>query len=579
VVRVAGVWHGGGIDGDCRAGDASVSCPTGSGTVTATRGKTAADVVLSFTATADVTIEALGLDGAATLPGATSMLSNGFQSWSDSGVLALSPALSDDELEKELARRGDDEVLRDGRGLSWQVSFVGGGKSTLLVGASTAAHLRPWAAIGQADGGDLRIRVGTGGGGASITVPSGTTITGETLRVELGTDPHALLEHYAAALPTRRAQVKPPADVGWNSWYELWDGVAEADVRANATLAAQVLTPYVPAGQKLRITVDDGWEKAWGDWTPNAKFPSGLDGLAHDLTAQGFAMGVWLAPLLASEKSDVYVAHPDWFLPDATYQHAKNGTMRILDVTHPDAAAHLSQAISTIVGWGYSLLKIDFLFAGTWDAKRHGTATGMEAYEQALATIRKAAGESTVLVAVGAPAQPTLTHVDGWRVGPDIALETSGPSWPLVAAEARTLAARYPFCLATLCDADPPLLRKLTEDEVSAGGWVASFAGGALFLSDDLRKLDLARVAWGLDAARGSFAASGKPSVPVDLFSDTPPTTLTNVILDLVKRTSSAVLPRQWKTPDGKTVALVVGEDPVTIGATTIPAHAARVLP
>ena len=62
--------------------------------------------------------------------------------------------------------------------------------------------------------------------------------------------------------------------------------------------------------------------------------------------------------------------HPEWFLPEASFTHLAHGKMRILDVT-PDAADKLRTDIQHLVSSGFDLLKIDFLFAGTYTSPRH----------------------------------------------------------------------------------------------------------------------------------------------------------------------------------------------------------------
>lgn len=39
------------------------------------------------------------------------------------------------------------------------------------------------------------------------------------------------------------------------------------------------------------VQIDDGWEQMVGDWTPNAKFPSGMRSLAGRITDAGFRAG------------------------------------------------------------------------------------------------------------------------------------------------------------------------------------------------------------------------------------------------------------------------------------------------
>ncbi|MCC7537845.1 MAG: alpha-galactosidase, partial [Deltaproteobacteria bacterium] len=421
-----------------------------------------------------------------------------------------------------------------------------------------------------------------GATGERVSLGAGAEARGEPFHVEIAGDVRAAVTRWSDALPARTPLGAPLAvELGWNSWYELWDGVDEQAVRDNAARAAEVLGPWARDGRVIRIVVDDGWQVRWGEWEPNAKFPSGLDGLARDLRADGFRMGVWLAPLLVDADSALVAEHPDWFVGDASYVHAKNGEMRILDVTHPDAADHLAGVIRRLVGWGYDLLKIDFLFAGTFEGERREDVTGMEAYARALSIVREAAGEETLLLAVGAPDVASLPWADAWRAGPDIALEPFGPSWPFVTNEARALGARWPICRRVACDGDPPLLRGLTEPEVSAGAWVAAFAGGAFFLSDDLRSLDDARLPWGLDDARVGVALAGEPSVPADPFPESPPDALVNALTDHFGRdhASTHVVPRIWTLPSGGRVALNTGDSDLVVETTTVPPRSVVPLP
>ena len=582
-VRVAGAWHGAGADGSCTLAAAALSCPAGKAGTVSVRLDDATSTV-ELVAGEATYVEALGLVGTLSLAGANAWLSNGWQSWSQSGVVALGAPASDATLDAASRARGDDEVLREGHELSWQYTFVGAALpdgspgASFFAGATSAARFKPWARAYLVDG-TIGVELTSGGSGESVAVAAGDAVAGEPFELALGDGLEAMLARYAEAVPTRRSAVAPAAEAGWNSWYELWDGVDETAVRQNAALAVEILLPRLPAQTTLRIVVDDGWQVAWGDWTPNAKFPSGLDGLAADLGSDGFAAGVWLAPLLAAPDSQVYTDHPDWFLAGATYAHPKHGALRVLDVTNPAAAAHLASVIGTIVGWGYGLLKIDFLFAGTFEAPRYERATGMEAYALALDIIRTAAGEDTLLVAVGAPGVPSFGYVDAWRVGADIAFENTGAAWPFVPNQARSLAARWPLCRLTLCDADPVILRTLDREEIETGAHVVALAGGALFLSDDLRVLPDERRSWGLDSDRVARALGAEPTVPLDPFPPVPPQTLTNVVVDLVTQKTTELVPTRWRTPSGARLGVNVSDAPVDIEGVGVPAHAVRGLP
>ena len=515
------------------------------------------------------------------MEGATSWLSNGFQSWSQSGMVALADEPTESALNQALTAVGDPEVMRQGNELSWWYTYLGGGPSSMLAGALTAARWKPWAQASRQANGAIKVRLVSGATGEKVTLQSGAEGAGESWLVEMGDNIQGMLERYGKAIPSRRKTVTVAADAGWNSWYELWSDVDAGAVMANAALAKSILEPQIPAGTPLRIVIDDGWQKKWGVWEPNQKFPAGMDGIVTSLHNQGYEVGVWLAPLMVAASSNTVSEHPEWFVEGASYAVIGGEPNRILDVTHPGAAAYLKTFIQRIVSWGFKFLKIDFLFGGTYEGKRHEAVTGMEAYHRALELIRQAAGEQVILLAVGAPPIPSFPYVDAWRLGPDIALNVGGgkPSWFFIVNQARTVAARWAFCHATLCDADPVLLRHLSREEVDMGGWVVAFAGGALFLSDDLRNLPTERRTWGLDAVRINSSLSGKPAIPQDIFPANPPKILTNALIDNVANKNSHVLPTTWVMPDGTRVYLNLTEDEVTMGSVKIPARGARTLP
>jgi hypothetical protein len=577
-VRVDGAWHGAGADGPCVVDEARVRCPAGPGSVLAWAEETV--VRVAFEATAAVSVEALELIGEAEIPGARGWVSSGFQSWSQSGVLALGAPPSEAALGAALAARGDAEVIRSGEELSWGWTAVGGGALTLVAGALSAERFHPWAQVSRAADGRLDVRLVSGLTGERVSAAAGSETRGESWFLAMRAVEEEALRAYAAALPSRLSTHPVPAEAGWNSWYELWDGVDPDAVLANAALMRPMLAPLLPAGAPpLRVVIDDGWQRAWGDWWPADHFPRGIEGVAQDLAADGFTAGVWLAPLLVAEDSPVAVEHPEWLVEGARFNHLSDGKMRVLDPTHPGAAAHLRETIARIVGWGFGLLKIDFLFVGTYEGTRFEDVTPLEAYGRALSIIRDAAGPDTILLAVGAPALPSLPWVEAWRVGPDIAVEPFGPAFPFIANALRSVAARWPLCEAVLCDADPPLLRTLDADAVDAGAWAVAVAGGALFLSDDLRSLPSDRLARGLPPGVAAAALAGRPSVPETLFAGDLPTTLASALADHLSGESTHVVPTTWRLPDGRRLAFNVGSAPLELEGTTVPAHAARLLP
>jgi len=532
-------------------------------------------VTLSFQAEQDCTLNGLALEGGVELSGATSWLSNGYQSLSQSGMVALGLEPDEEDLREDLLAMGDYEALRDGRHHSWWYSLVGGGGDSLALGVTEARVFKSWISFYEQDN-TIVVKAVSGTVGEAIPLKPSQEVSADPWYLALGGDAHGLLEEYAAHIVTRKSpDVRP--QVGWNSWYELGDTVTEDDVRANAQSVRTLYENY-EVSQPLRIVVDDGWQIAWGEWLPNEKFPSGMNGLAADLKADGFDVGIWLAPLLISEESTVFKEHPEWLVEGATWGHPIHGSFHVLDITKPEAAAHLQQTISQVVSWGYDFLKIDFLAAGSLEGGHHQHVTGMQHLDQAMALIREAAGEDVTLLAVIAPPIAPFPYVDAWRVGNDICYPNVGPRWPFIPNQLRSIGVRWPMCIHTMCDADPPLLRELKEHQVQAGAWVIALAGGAMFLSDDIPKLDAERWTWGLSSELIALATAGEPARPLDLFPVNPPERLVTQLEDIGFKTSTHVTPIRWRFSDGTEVVFNVSDDPIEIDGITLEPHSSLVL-
>ncbi len=525
---------------------------------------------VTFEATTKTQVRGIGLAGRIKLPGARGWLSHGFQSWSQTGFISLQSEIPERELDQALALVGEDEVYRRGPEMSWWYSYAAGGASNFLAGATSARHLKTWVQMTRPTAGhDLAVRL-ISGALEELAPEAGDKVSSENFYLYLGPSLANAMSEYSAGLPSRRKQSPKPTPVGWNSWYELWNKVKPQDVVSNARIFADLFQPRIPdANLPGFVVLDDGWQQAWGDWYPNTKFPRGIAALAEDVRQHGFQMGIWIAPLLVAKGSRTARLHPDWLVQGANYSHPTTGEYGVLDVTNPAAAAHLQRTVERLVGWGIKLLKIDFLFAGTIEGKRYAQVTGTEAYERALTLIRAAAGNNTELLAVGAPPIPTISYADGWRVGGDIAFTPSIIGWPpptfaFIANQARSVAGRYPFCLATLCDADPVLMRApLPENEVQLGSWVVASAGGALFLSDDLPKLTTERALWGLGPDQVRAALSGKPALPLSFVPPYVPKELVSMKDNFY--TAEHDVPNLWRMPDGTVVAMNFSHSPQDI--------------
>ncbi len=226
---------------------------------------------------------------------------------------------------------------------------------------------------------------------------------------------------YAAALAKSLSVSETLSDSNaptvWCSWYSFYTHINEE----NLTQALDNLgdLPFDV------FQVDDGWQRAIGDWIPNEKFPGGMDNLAAKIRRTGRTPGLWLAPLLVVPNSNLYRQHPDWLLRDKNGKLVSAGfnwnePLYALDTTHPDVLKWLSALMRQIREWGFDYVKLDFLYAGALVGKRHNDMPREQAYRQGLTVIREALGDAYFLTC-GAPIIPSLGLCDGMRIGPDVA--------------------------------------------------------------------------------------------------------------------------------------------------------------
>ncbi|MCB9682560.1 MAG: alpha-galactosidase [Alphaproteobacteria bacterium] len=465
----------------------------GDGQVTVDLGAHDADGALVLdpvlTARGDAQVRGLVLEGTWTLGGSPRLWRQGYQSWSWSGVVTLPDALSlplDDDGLPAVGGDGDAFSLpQETAHTSWWGALLGSDAGgALLAHATSAAHDRVWMGFDAA-----QAWVVWGGRGETWTLADGATRALDGLRIAWGRDSQALAASWPAHTDVTPPAVVPPS--GWASWYELWADVSEQDVRDNAA----VLADAAPDAEVVQI--DDGWSGPWGDWHPNARFPSGIDGLASDLDGDGFTPGLWMAPLYVDRSTSTFQDHDDWWVRDLDgvplrFTNAGTGDYAVLDVTHPDAAAWLHGELTRLAGEGIRYFKLDFLYAGAEVGLRHDDVTGIEAYAQAMALFRDALPDA-FLLACGAPLQPSAGTFDAYRSGADIAFElTADPDRAYARWQLRQTVARgFLHGRWWWNDADGLLVRRpLTDADVS--GMVVSMivSGGVWLLSDDLTQLD-----------------------------------------------------------------------------------------
>ncbi|HEX6355819.1 glycoside hydrolase family 36 protein [Actinophytocola sp.] len=132
---------------------------------------------------------------------------------------------------------------------------------------------------------------------------------------------------------------------------------------------------------------DGTWWDSVGAWTPSTtRFPGGLGEVIDHIRASGMAPGLWLEPEVVGVRSPVAdILPPDAFFQRDGHRQVEHGRYH-LDLTHPDARAHLDATIDRLVGeFGIRYFKLDYNInpgPGT-QAKADSAGAGLLAHNRA----------------------------------------------------------------------------------------------------------------------------------------------------------------------------------------------------
>jgi alpha-galactosidase len=329
--------------------------------------------------------------------GATRFYRHGWQSWSEARWLELSEPVCAIEPPPRRPQGDDPRYAQADRHGGSGVGALATADGVLLLGA-----LELGARV-EADARGLEGGYEEGAGDWFVAFGSEAEVFG------------AYAERLAERFGRRGASVAPRL---WSSWYGFYRDISEgALLEVLDGLGGLAFDAF---------QIDDGWQRAIGDWEPNDAFPSGMEAMATRIRAAGVTPGLWLAPFIVRPGSRLHRDHPAWLLRDAAGAPVPagvnwGGPFHALDTTHPEAQAWIEATVRRARGWGFELLKLDFLYAAALPGVRHRPMGRERAYREALALVREAAGEDAYLLVCGAPVLASLGLADGLRVGPDTA--------------------------------------------------------------------------------------------------------------------------------------------------------------
>lgn len=284
---------------------------------------------------------------------------------------------------------------------------------------------------------------------------------------------------------------------GYTSWYRHYPDINE-DIILNDLCAMSSLKHKSHVFQ-----IDDGWQTAVGDWlsVDYAKFPEGMKKIADSIAEKDMIPGIWLAPFVCEENSELFKEHQNWLAKDENGGLIKGGSnwggFYALDIYNPEVREYLRNVFNVIINqWGFRLLKLDFLYAACIESTSFRTRGMIMA--DAMKFLRSIT-QGAFILGCGVPLASAFGRVDYCRIGCDVSLDWNDKPHLRLAHRERvstrntildSVFRRQLNGRAFLNDPDVFMLRSdntsLTPSQKKCLAEINALTGGVLFTSDDV---------------------------------------------------------------------------------------------
>ncbi len=394
---------------------------------------------------------------------------------------------------------------------------------------TTADHLSTITVGGREDKKSRLAMIAATSHADNIPVTEKDSIISEELLVLYGKSAEKNLDTYMTLLSMKMNALSwPYIPTGWCSWYFYYTMPDEGEIIKNTEFLAKRFHENIQW-----IQVDDGYQKRVGDWKENARFGSGLASLVERIKKNGFQAGVWVAPFVASEHSEIFRDRPDWFVRDEDNNPivvGENplwlGKFYALDLTNPKVLDHIRGIFTKLKEDGFEYFKIDFLYHAAILGRRFDqTVTRAQAIRKGLSVIREAVGNDMIL-GCGAPIGPCVGMVNMMRIGNDIATDWRY-DWGggVYECTVNTMTRANMHDRLWVNDPDCVLVRQddnnLTIAEIRLWLNVVALSGGAILLSDRMMEVSKERLSL-IDRILPPYR---KRAIAVDALDNENPTT------------------------------------------------------
>ncbi|MCF2136774.1 MAG: alpha-galactosidase [Candidatus Thorarchaeota archaeon] len=330
----------------------------------------------------------------------------------------------------------------------------------------------------------------------NLPVDTQNSVMSEELLVLVGSNPVEMIREYAQITASKmKAVTWDNIPTGWCSWYFYYTMPDQYEIIQNA----DVLQKRFPQMQWVQL--DDGYQRAVGDWVENDRFSNSLANLVEKIEARGFKAGIWTAPFIASKNSNLYRDKPHWFIRDRNNNPIPVGDNPLwygeyyaLDFTNPAVIQHIRNLFIRLKSYGFDYFKIDFLYHATQEGVRHDESqTRAQALRNGLVAIREAVGDSLIL-GCGAPLGQCIGITNMMRIGTDIATAWR-TDWGggVYECSINTMTRAFMHDTWWINDPDCILVRQddndLSLEEIRLWLTVVALSGGAILLSDRLEEV------------------------------------------------------------------------------------------